>query len=55
MFVDQVSYMKNSLSETGGIRLTVHHPQSFPLINEYGVNLQVITKLTIKQAFQVSE
>ena len=40
IFLDQANYMLNKLSKKAGARLIIHNPNSPPLADEYGIDLQ---------------
>ncbi len=40
MFLDQDNYMLKKLSKNAGARVVVHDPNSVPLPDEFGINLQ---------------
>ncbi len=40
LYADQLSYMKGGLSEKAGARLVVHDSDAFPMVDEFGLDLQ---------------
>ena len=45
--MDQDNYMWNKLSVKAGARLVIHDPDSTPLADEYGIDLQPNTATSI--------
>ncbi len=37
--MDQTNYMKGVLSERAGVRLVIHNPDDYPMIDEFGLDL----------------
>ncbi len=40
LFVDQLNYMTGALSERAGVRLIIHNPDSYPMADEFGLDVQ---------------
>jgi hypothetical protein len=40
LFVDQYSYMLQGLSRKGGARVVIHDSGSYPLVDQYGYDLE---------------
>ncbi|TRY68751.1 hypothetical protein TCAL_04698, partial [Tigriopus californicus] len=47
LFLDQDSYMLKGLSQQAGVRLIIHNPATYPLADEYGIDLQPNTANSI--------
>lgn len=47
LFLDQDSYMLKGLSQKAGVRLIIHNPATYPLADEYGIDLQPNTANSI--------
>ena len=47
VFLDQANYMLNKLSKKAGARLIIHNPNSPPLADEYGIDLQPNTASSV--------
>jgi len=47
LHIDQQNYMLKKFSQKAGIRLVVHHPNSIPLADEYGMDLHPNTASSV--------
>ncbi len=47
MYLDQDNYMLHKLSKSAGARVVIHHPDTAPLPDEFGINLQPNTETAI--------
>ena len=47
LFLNQLSYTPLSLSKEAGARMTIHDPNVFPMVEEYGINLKPSTASSI--------
>ncbi len=47
LFVDQLNYMKGDLSQSAGIRMVVHNPDSYPMTDEFGLDVMPGTSSSI--------
>ena len=47
LFLNQLFYTPLSLSKEAGARMTIHDPNVFPMVEEYGINLKPSTASSI--------
>ncbi len=47
LFVDQFNYMSGKLSQTGGVRVTTHSPDSYAKIGQLGQNIRPGTSTSL--------
>ena len=47
MFLDQGNYMRNNLTKKGGARVILHSPYEAPLPDEYGIDIEPNTAVSV--------
>ena len=47
LYLNQLSYTPLSLTKEAGARMTIHDPNMFPMVEEYGINLKPSTASSI--------